>query len=60
MNLLHQDNNYKLIFIKYKDYQDYIREYQMDSFLKDIIKNLPKEYIKEIKDINNKSFLAEI
>ena len=60
MNLLHQDNNYKLNLIKYKNYQDYIRENQMDSFITDVIKNIPKEYIKEIKDINNKSFLAEI
>ena len=59
MNELHQDNYYITLSKNYQNNHGYISENNIDSFLDLIIKNLPKEYIKKIKDINNSLFLTE-
>jgi hypothetical protein len=56
---LHKDNNYITLSKNFKNEYGYISETNIDQFLTGVVSNLPKEYIKEIKDINNNSFISE-
>jgi len=59
-NRLSQDTIHKNIYNKYINEQGYISENKIDEFLKEVMKFLPKEYIKEIYEINISSFLYEL